>query len=104
MTRYGGSGSCFLAAFVTLGLPALAAASGPRPASPPPPVIMTETVQGRLLRIDGEVYVIKDDQGREIRIQAGKDSFLDKTVQAGEMVAAEILTGGHARSIRKAPR
>jgi hypothetical protein len=102
MTRDGG----WLLALLLLvfGFPARADAAGPPPGLPPPAVIVTETVEGRLLRIEVDLYAIKDDRGREVLVRTGKDSLIDRTMQVGDLVSAEVWKDGHARSIRKLPR
>lgn len=102
MTREGGWPLAIL--LLVFGFPAPAVAAGPPPGLPPPAVIVTETVEGRLLRTEGDLYVIRDDRGREIRVRTGKDSLIDGAMQVGDLVSAEVWKDGHARSIRKLPR
>ena len=41
----------------------------------------TKTLQGDLLKIDGEFYVVKDTAGKEVRLHVDKTSQLDGNLQ-----------------------
>ena len=41
----------------------------------------TQTVNGDLLKIDGEFYVVKDTAGKEVRLHVDKTSELDGNLQ-----------------------
>jgi hypothetical protein len=60
----------------------------------------TQTVNGDLLKIDGEFYVVKDMSGKEIRLHVDKTTTLDGSINVGEKVEAQATGKNHAVSIR----
>ena len=62
----------------------------------------TQTVNGDLLKIDGEFYVVKDTSGKEVRLHVDKTSQLDGTFKAGDKIEAQATDKGHASSIKQA--
>ena len=62
----------------------------------------TQTVNGDLLKIDGEFYVVKDAAGKEVRLHVDKTSQLDGTFKAGDKIEAQATDKGHASSIKQA--
>lgn len=59
------------------------------------------TVDGTLLSIDGEFYVIKDMTGREVRLHVNNSTMLlGGKKQAGDMIRAEVTEDGHAIAIQ----
>jgi hypothetical protein len=40
-----------------------------------------DAVKGTLLKIDGEYYVIKDNDGKQVRVHVDKSTKLDKVVE-----------------------
>ena len=60
----------------------------------------TQTVNGDLLKIDGEFYVVKDTAGKEIRLHVDKTSQLDGTFKAGDKIEAQATEKNHAGSIK----
>jgi hypothetical protein len=62
----------------------------------------TQTVNGDLLKIDGEFYVVKDTAGKEVRLHVDKTSQLDGTFKAGDKIEAQATDKGHASSIKQA--
>jgi len=87
------------------------------PAKPPPPgpIISpqtaghTETIEGELLRIDKDVYVVKDLTGKEVRLTVDKDTTIDGNIVLHDQIVARATamekkhTSGkwHAASIKK---
>ena len=45
-----------------------------------------KTIEGDLLKIDGEFYVVKDMAGKEIRLHADKTTVLDSAIKAADKV------------------
>ena len=62
----------------------------------------TQTVNGDLLKIDGEFYVVKDMAGKEVRLHVDKTSQLDGTFKAGDKIEAQATDKAHASSIKHA--
>jgi len=60
----------------------------------------TKTVNGDLLKIDGEFYVVKDMAGKEVRLHVDKTSQLDGTFKAGDKIEAQATDKNHAGSIK----
>jgi len=60
----------------------------------------TQTVNGDLLKIDGEFYVVKDMAGKEVRLHVDKSSQLDGTFKAGDKIEAQATDKNHAGSIK----
>ena len=61
-------------------LPPIAGAVLPRP----------QTVEGEVLRAEGNQYVVKDVSGKEIRLYVDKNTKLDGNLTAGDKVVARI--------------
>lgn len=59
-----------------------------------------QTVNGDLLKIDGEFYVVKEMSGKEIRLHVDKTTILDSSINVGEKVEAQATEKNHAVSIR----
>jgi hypothetical protein len=62
----------------------------------------TQTVKGDLLQIVGDFYVVKDTDGKEVRLHVDKTSQLDGTFKAGDKIEAQATDKGHASSIKQA--
>lgn len=60
----------------------------------------TQTVNGDLLKIDGEFYVVKDMAGKEIRLHVDKTTTLEGSINVGEKVESQATEKNHAMSIR----
>ena len=61
----------------------------------------TQTVNGDLLKIDGEFYVVKDMSGKEIRLHVDKTTTLEGTIKAGDKVEAQATEKNHAVAIKQ---
>lgn len=60
-----------------------------------------QTLDGKLLKIDGEYYVIQDFTGKEKRLHVSKETvMLSGPKKPGDLVRAEITKSGHAISIQ----
>ncbi len=55
----------------------------------------TQTVNGDLLKIDGEFYVVKDMAGKEIRLHVDKTTTLDGAINVGDKVEAQATEKNH---------
>src|SRR6476660_2795645 len=60
-----------------------------------------QTVQGDVLKIEGDSYVVKDMNGKEIRLHVDKTSKLEGSFKAGNKIEAHMTKKGHALSITK---
>ena len=59
-----------------------------------------DTVKGTLMKIDGEHYWIKDNDGKEVRIHVDKSTKMDKVVE-GDHVKAYITDKGHTTTLQR---
>ena len=59
-----------------------------------------DTIKGTLMKIEGEYYVIKDDNGKQPRIHVDKSTKMDKVV-TGDMVKAYVTDQGHTTTLQR---
>lgn len=59
-------------------------------------------VGGEVIGIEGETYILRDAQGRNLRVQPGKDARVDYMPRVGDRIEAQ-LNNGRASSITRAP-
>ena len=62
--------------------------------------IMKDSVKGTLMKIDGEYYSIKDNDGKQVRIHVDKSTKLDKVME-GDKVKAYITDQGHTTTLQR---
>lgn len=60
----------------------------------------SQTIQGDLLKIEGEFYVVKDAAGQEVRLHVDKTTRLEGALKAGDKIEAQATDKGHAVSIK----
>jgi uncharacterized protein YdeI (BOF family) len=69
-----------------------------------------ETIEGELLRIEKDVYVVKDLTGREVTLKVDKDTKIDGNIAAHDQIVARASAikskhkekgAWHADSIKK---
>jgi len=56
---------------------------------------LPHTIEGQVLKIDGNIYTVRDSAGRELRIHVDQNSQSDNTIKVGDRVKARI---GHVPS------
>ena len=61
-----------------------------------------QTVQGDVLKIEGDSYVVKDMTGKEIRLHVDKTTELEGSFKAGDQIEARATEKDHALSIKHA--
>ncbi len=59
-----------------------------------------DAVTGTLLKLDGEYYTIKDDDGKQHRVHVDKSTKLDKVVE-GDLVKAYVNDQGHVTTLQR---
>ena len=59
-------------------------------------------VKGELMQIDGQYYVIKDAEGKEVRVHVDKGTKMDGTFNVGDILEVNRTLPGHALEVRKA--
>jgi hypothetical protein len=97
----------WLVAAAWIGLAALMAeAAGPLlPQVPPPTVLVPHIVVGEVVRMETKEWVIKDENGKEMELQISpNDTQVDRGIEVGDKITAEVFQDGRARSIVKTPR
>jgi hypothetical protein len=62
--------------------------------------LMKDAVKGTLMQINGEHYVIKDEDGKEVRVHVDTSTKMDKVVK-GDKVKAFITEKGHATTLQR---
>ena len=60
----------------------------------------TQTINGDLLKIEGEFYVVKDMAGKEVRLHVDKTTVLDGTIKVGDKIEVQATEKNHAASIK----
>ncbi len=58
------------------------------------------SVNGELLRIEGEYFVIRDAGGQEVRLQVTNETKMENAVQVGDKIEARVSRGNLAETIR----
>ncbi len=62
-------------------------------------------VNGDLLKIEGDFYVVKDQRelGKEIRLHVDKTTKLEGAFKAGDKIEVKVTETGHALWIKHTP-
>lgn len=63
--------------------------------------ITKDSVKGTLMKIEGEYFWIKDDDGQQIKVHVDKSTKMDKVV-VGDHVKAFITDKGHTTTLQRA--
>lgn len=59
------------------------------------------TVQGKLTKVEGNLYVVEDYEGNEVQMMVSKDTKqLRGAKKPGDSIRAEITAGHHANSVQ----
>ena len=61
-----------------------------------PPLQGVRTIQGEVVRVDGENYIVKSDDGREVQLQADIMTRRLETIQSGDRIEADVDDDNHA--------
>ena len=60
-----------------------------------------QTLDGKLLKIDGEFYVLEDPKGKQHRVHVNKETILlNGPKELGDTLRVQITPKGHAISIQ----
>jgi hypothetical protein len=93
----------FIAATILFGF-GLAQAANPMSDKEAKPTISErltkDAVKGTLMKMDGEYYWIKDNDGKETKIHVDKSTKLDK-VAVGDHVKAYVTDKGHTTTLQR---
>ena len=60
------------------------------------------TVEGSVLKVEGDFFVVKDDSGKEMRLQTGGDTKMVGTHKVGERIKAEYTPDGKVLAVKPA--
>jgi len=60
------------------------------------------TVEGSVLRVDGDFLVLKDTSGKETRLQTSRDTKMEGSHKVGERIRAEYAPDGRVLSVKPA--
>jgi len=61
-------------------------------------------VKGELMQIEGEYYVVRDAEGKDVRVHVDKGTKMEDPVKIGDFIEAKRTLQGHAVSIRQASK
>jgi len=61
-----------------------------------PPLQGVRTIQGEVVRVDGENYIVKSDDGREVQFQADMMTRRLETIQSGDRIEADVDDDNYA--------
>ena len=62
--------------------------------------ITEATIQGTLMRVEGEYFWVKDDVGRELRLHVDQSTKLDK-VAVGDKIKAYVTDELHITTLQR---
>src|SRR5438309_11168093 len=89
-----------LTALLTAGL--MACATDERLATVPSPAIQTtQTIDGQVIRNEGDAYIIRDASGRQTRVYLDRNSVSDPIVVGDPVVVRYDPATGYATSLRR---
>ncbi len=73
------------------------------PLSTPPRLVVfgTTTFEGTLMKIEGNIYVIMDSEGKDHRVHVDGNTSITGNVQPGAKVVAEVTDEGYASTLKK---
>ena len=74
----------------------------PRETTPTKPPQVNRLVKGKLVKIDGFIYVVHDAvAGENVEMTVDRDTRLEPSPKVGDQVEAELLSNGNAWSIKR---
>jgi hypothetical protein len=59
-------------------------------------------VKGQLMQIEGEFYILKDAEGKDVRVHVDKGTKMDGTFHVGDILEVQRTLEGHALAIKQA--
>ena len=60
-------------------------------------------IRGEVLRVEGENYVVKEQDGKEVSFRADTTTMKTDTIQSGDRIEAKVDDNNHALSLLPAP-
>lgn len=68
-------------------------------------LIKGETIQGEVVRVEGDHLLVKEKDGKEVRIHIDQTTKMsDKTLEQGDGIVATVDEQNHALSIQSSDR
>ena len=64
---------------------------------------VTESIKGEVLRVEGQNYVVKREDGKEVSLHADSTTQTTGDISEGYKIEAEVNAQNHAVSIRSTP-
>jgi len=61
-------------------------------------------VKGQLMQIEGEFYVVKDAEGKDVRVHVDKSTKMDGAFHVGDNIEVQRNLQGHAMAIKAASK
>ena len=58
-------------------------------------------IQGEVLKMEGNTYLVRDETGKEIRLTITKDSKIEKAFEVGDRIVAQVSDQGLVTLINK---
>jgi len=59
-------------------------------------------VKGQLVQIEGEYYIVRDAEGKDVRVHVDKRTRMDENLRIGDTVEVQRTLPGHAIAMRRA--
>jgi uncharacterized protein YdeI (BOF family) len=60
------------------------------------------SIEGEILRVQGDIYVVKDSTGAEVSLHVDDSTQKSGRLEEGDRIEAEVTADGHALSVKKA--
>ena len=60
-----------------------------------------ETLQGEVLKIDGDRYMVRDISGNNVSFRIDERTKMEVTPKVGDKIEALVTEGGQARNVKK---
>jgi hypothetical protein len=60
----------------------------------------SQTIEGDVLKMEGEFYTVHDTAGHEVRVHVDKTTKLDGAFKVGNKVELQVTDKGHALSMK----
>jgi uncharacterized protein YdeI (BOF family) len=79
----------------------LACASDPQVTTVSPPAVSVQTINGEVLRNEGDAYIIREPSGRQTRVYLDRNSLSDPIIVGDPVVVRYNPSTGYASSIKR---
>jgi hypothetical protein len=62
-----------------------------------------KTITGEMLRVEGDNYFVKGQEGKEVRMHTDKTTLIMGNIRQGDRIEANVNDQNHALLVRPAP-